>query len=78
MPSYFIEKDKKTETSKMFTDLGVNGAGKSNEEQQIVTNLDFRSERILLPKIISNLSKFGEDDEVVIKAQKGKVSLEKY
>jgi hypothetical protein len=32
----------------------------------------------LLPKIISSISKFDEKDEVVIKASKGKVSLEKY
>ena len=73
----FSERGKTTETSKMFADLGVSGAGKS-EEQQIVTNLDFRSDRILLPKIITDLAKFDEKDEVVIKAGKGKVSLEKY
>ena len=73
----FSEKGKKTETSKMFTELGVGAAGK-DEEQQIVTNLDFRSERILLPKIISNITKFDEKEDVVIKARKGKVSLEKY
>ena len=72
----FIEKDKKSETSKLFSDLGV--ASKEKGEQQIVTNLDFRSERILLPKIISNLSKFDEEDEIIIKTSKGKISLEKY
>jgi ribosomal protein S6--L-glutamate ligase len=73
----FSEKGKTTETSKMFTDLGVSTAGKS-EEQQIVTNLDLRSERILLPKIVTKLSKFDEKEDVVIKAKEGKVSLEKY
>ena len=72
----FSEKGKTTETSKMFADLGV-AAGKE-EEQQIITALDFRSERILLPKIITKLCKFDEKDEIVIKAEKGKVSLEKY
>jgi hypothetical protein len=45
---------------------------------QIVANLDFRSERILLPKIVSNITKFDETDEVVIKAKKGKINLEKF
>jgi ribosomal protein S6--L-glutamate ligase len=72
----FSEKGKTTETSKMFTDLGVSSA--NGEEQQIVTNLDFRSERILLPDIVTKLSKFGEKEDVVIKVKKGKVSLEKY
>jgi len=74
----FSEKGKKTETSKMFTDLVVGGTGKENAEQQVITNLDIRSERILLPKIITNISKFGEKEEIVIKAKKGKISLEKY
>ena len=72
----FSERGKNTETSKMFTDLGVNGG--KGEEQQIVTNLDFRSERILLPKIITKLAKFDEKEDVVIKAKEGKISLEKY
>ena len=72
----FSEKGKKTETFKLFADLGV--AGKEKGQQQIVTNLDFRSDRILLPKIISKLSKFNEDDEVIVKASKGKIALEKY
>ena len=47
-------------------------------QRQNVANLDFRSERILLPKIISNITKFDETDEVVIKAKKGKINLEKF
>jgi ribosomal protein S6--L-glutamate ligase len=74
----FSEKGKKTETSKLFTHLGVNGSDKESPEQQVIANLDFRSERILLPKIISTMTKFDEKDEVVIKAKKGKISLEKY
>ena len=47
-------------------------------QRQNVANLDFRSERILLPKIVSNITKFDETDEVVIKAKKGKINLEKF
>lgn len=74
----FVDKDKSAETTKVFADLGVARADKVMPEQQLITNLDFRSERILLPKIASNIAKFGESDEVVIKAQKGKITLEKY
>jgi ribosomal protein S6--L-glutamate ligase len=74
----FTERGKSSETSKMFTDIGVAGPGKENTEQQIITNLDFRSERILLPKIISNITKFDEKEDVVITAQKGKISVQKY
>jgi len=73
----FTEKGKSRETSKLFSDLGVNKIGKNNE-QQIVTNLDIRSERILLPKIITKIANFEEKDDVVIIAKNGKISLEKY
>ena len=74
----FAERGKSSETIKLFADIGVTVPGKEDSEQQIITNLDFRSEKILLPKIVSSISKFNEKDEVVIKAQKGKISLEKY
>ena len=74
----FIEKGKKTETTKLLGDLGVGNAGKEGAEQQVITNLDIRSERILLPKIITSISKFDEKEDIVIKARKGKISLEKY
>jgi ribosomal protein S6--L-glutamate ligase len=74
----FTEKGKSKETFKLFTDMGVDTAGKTGSEQQIITNLDFRSERILLPKIVSKITKFDEKEDVVIKVKKGKISLEKY
>ena len=74
----FVEKGKSAETSKMFVDLGVGNAAKEGIEQQLITNLDFRSDRILLPKIVSSLAKFSEEDEVVIKASKGKIILQRY
>ena len=45
--------------------------------QQIITNLDYRANRILLPKIITDIAKFNEKDEVVLKVEKGKVVMEK-
>ena len=73
----FSDRDKTSETTKMFADLNIKGSG-SDAEQQIVTNLDFRSDRILLPKIVTNLTQFDEKDEIVIKASKGKITLEKF
>ncbi len=67
----FMEKGKSSETTKLFADIGAAGSGKEDAEQQIITNLDFRSERILLPKIISSITKFGESEDVIIKAKKG-------
>ncbi len=45
-------------------------------EQEILTKLDFRGNRILLPEFISKLTKFKEDKDVVVKANKGKLFVE--
>lgn len=72
----FMEKDKTHETSKMLADMGIKGTAELNE-QNIIANLDFRGSRILLPEIITKISKFTENHEVVIKAKKGSVTVEK-
>jgi len=51
----------------------VNGAS----ENQIISHLDFRGERILLSKIVSKMSGFQPDEEVVVKVKNGKVTIEK-
>jgi ribosomal protein S6--L-glutamate ligase len=72
----FTERGKVSEADKILKELHVE---KENEaQQQIVTNLDFRSDRILLPKVVTKLTKFEEEDEFVVKAEKGKVVIEKY
>jgi len=69
----FSARDRDEATLKIFEDLGLSG----EIAQQIITNLDFRASRILLPKIVTDISKFGEKDEVVLKVEKGKLSVEK-
>ncbi|MBL7056211.1 RimK family alpha-L-glutamate ligase, partial [Candidatus Woesearchaeota archaeon] len=71
------EKGKDIETTKMLKDISVKENGKESE-QQIVTNLDFRGERMLLPKIATDISKFDESQEFVLKVKKGKIILEKF
>jgi len=46
-------------------------------EKELVLTLDFRGEKILLPEIITNLSKFDEGEEVIVKVDKGKLILER-
>ena len=71
----FLESGKKTTTSKMFEEIGI--AAAKSHGQQIITSLDFRGDRILLPKIVSGITKFSEKDEVVIKVDKGEVVIKK-
>ena len=69
----FSARDRDEATLKIFEDLGLSG----DIAQQIITNLDFRASRILLPKIVTDIAKFGEKDEVVLKVEKGKLVVEK-
>ncbi len=48
------------------------------EEQELVTQIEYRGERILLPKISSKLSKLEENDDVVIKSNKGSIYIKRY
>ncbi|MFC1800865.1 RimK family alpha-L-glutamate ligase [Nanoarchaeota archaeon] len=48
------------------------------EAKEIITTLDFRGERILVPEVISKLTKFNERDNYTLKAQKGKLSIEEF
>jgi len=45
-------------------------------EQEILSKLDFRGERILLPEFVSKLTHFKEGKDVIIKANKGKLFVE--
>ena len=49
----------------------------TNEAQQIITKLDFRGDRVLLPEVVSKMASLKEDQEVILKISKGKVELEK-
>lgn len=61
-----------SETKKVFAETGIEGAAPS---QEFFTNLDLRGTRILLPEIVTNLTKFSEKDEVSIIAEKGKLTI---
>jgi glutathione synthase/RimK-type ligase-like ATP-grasp enzyme len=46
-------------------------------EQEIHGPLDYRGNRILLPEVATMASKIKEDDEVVLKASKGRIEIKK-
>lgn len=62
-------------TKDILEDLGIESQEKLKE---IITNLDFRGDRILLPEAVTNLSKLKEEDEVTIEADKDKVIIKKF
>ncbi|MBT3406757.1 RimK family alpha-L-glutamate ligase [Candidatus Woesearchaeota archaeon] len=61
-------------TNRILNDLGI---GKSTPAQEIVSNLDFRGTRILLPEMASALSKLSTADEVTISAKKDEIKIKK-
>jgi ribosomal protein S6--L-glutamate ligase len=46
--------------------------------EEIITSLDFRGERILLPELVTRMAKFDDRKEYTIKAKKGKVEIEEF
>lgn len=68
----FVEKRKQLQSAELMREITPAGVGK-----EIITNLDFRGERILLPAVISKEAMFTEKDEVIIKVEKGKVAIQK-
>ncbi len=46
-------------------------------EQEIHGPLDYRGNRILLPEVVTMASKIKEDDEVILKASKGRIEIKK-
>lgn len=62
------------EKEKVLSDLGIKDA-QEGLSQNIITTLDFRGERILLPVSITNLLKFNENEEYIIEAKKGELKI---
>ena len=69
----FSEIKAERDTSQIMEDLGI----EDQEAQHIVSNIEFRGDRILLPKLVSDISELSEKDETIIKAEKGKVVVER-
>jgi len=47
------------------------------EAQQVITKLDFRGDRILLPEVVTKMATLKEDQEVILKVKKGHIEIEK-
>lgn len=71
----FKESEKKKESSKILQDIGIKDSQKLKE---IITNLDFRGHRILLPAAVTNMTQFNDKDEYTIDADKGVLLIKKF
>lgn len=70
----FIEFKKKEKTEKIFKELDMKA---KHIPHQIITTLDFRANRILLPEVVTEISKFNDKEELIIKVEEGKLIIEK-
>ena len=65
---------KKEETTKIFREAGI---GKPEKVEEILTELDFRGNRILLPELVTKLTKFKDGKEYVVKAKEGILEIKR-
>jgi len=68
-----VEGKKKVDAGAIMREITPSGPGK-----EIITGLDFRGERVLIPEAIVKESGFTEKDDVLIKVEKGKLVVEKF
>lgn len=75
----FCKAKEPSKTEKIFDEIGIdmNGEG-SSTIRDIITNLSFRANKIILPEVVNKIAKFKETDECAIKIEKGKITIEKF
>ena len=71
---FLFEETKKRKTAKT-EEKGKKVVKEFLPAQEILSKLDFRGERILLPEFVTRLTNFDDEKEVVIKADKGRLEI---
>ncbi len=74
----YEEAKKKHEHKKSQTSKELIEQLDSSVQQNIISSLQFRAKRILLPEVITKMTKFKEDTEYVIAAKKGKLEIKEF
>jgi len=76
---FLIEKNKHSTVSNLLNDEGITQIAEKEkkEPQNVITNLDFRGDRILLPKLVSIASKFNEEEDYYIEFRNGEIKIKK-
>jgi ribosomal protein S6--L-glutamate ligase len=69
---------KMAETDKAMKEIALGDLHSKCPAQEIITDLQFRGERILLPEIATKVSKFSDRKEYAIKIKKGKIEIEEF
>jgi ribosomal protein S6--L-glutamate ligase len=78
---FLFEKTKKMlntdegDAKKMLQNEGISDM---NSSKEIITTLDMRGERILLPEVVTKLTKFGDKKEMIIRASKKELNIKEF
>lgn len=70
-----LSRTKQTQVREVLKSIDINAP---TADQEIITSLTFRGERIILPNFVSQMTNFKADKEYSVKAQKGKVVIEEF
>lgn len=74
----YVEKKKASiSSSEILKEVGIDNSHESTAHE-IITNLDFRGNRILLPENITHMTKFSEKGEYTIKFENGRLIIKRY
>ncbi len=68
----------KQEAKSLMINFGIEDSIKKETLNELITTVDFRGERILLPEVITKKINFNDSEEVVFKFKKGKLIIEKF
>ncbi len=68
---------KKHETDRKKTEHIMEHVSSKEHHCSIITSIDFRGDRILLPKEVTKAARFSEADEVELHAEEGKITITK-
>jgi hypothetical protein len=73
-----VKKKKRVEEKRAMEEMKLDDLSERMPQQEIITNLQFRGERILLPEVVTKLCKFNDRKEYTLKVKKGKLELEEF
>lgn len=71
-----LNEEKSNGTSDILQEMGIDTDSK-NSSQEIITSADLRGSRLLLPDVVAKMGQISADDEIIIKAEKGKIEIKK-
>lgn len=70
-----VQASRKQATSRILNDISLDNENNNGGQQEVITNLKLRGERILLPDWVTRITNFDDRKDYVVKARKGKLEI---